>query len=542
MVIFFVTTEVLIILALFLFFKKKDYLSIALMENAFRVHLTFILLILLPFLFMFALYLGEVGRVPFYVSLVNLVRDAAGKQRLIMILTHVFLLVALLTVPLTTVFHLCFGYRRFLVFLNKRRVYVNDKTLARLDRILKRTVKVAGTNAEPVLRVVSNGVLSSIPGFTGCGILGKGDKNLVLLLSPDFVALCRRGLLSEEQIEAIFLHELSHVLHRDQSVPLWAKSFVPSRAFTIATACFSLSLLFGILYAGLSRANVVLLIFVVASVYLFRAVMIHVTAHAIRQREHLADVHVALFCNHGAELIEAIKKMYLYLSPPRGLVHVSRFMGEFAAYGEEEHIEVAHNFREIVQGLKQRFRDFLFVNVYWYSRASSRIHAIRDAKNVMADVGYFLSPFSMVGLCFLAVSCLLTVSASLTFLGVSVVVRQEISLYLSYPVATVLIFLNCLPLGFVSTEIFRRAFVPGSWKQWSKHFVEGKFWGNMLVNNLFIFTASVVSLTVNRVIIDFKDGISLFFAYTMFSVLFIVLTYMRKLRKEEIKNEPFIRR
>jgi hypothetical protein len=540
MTVLFVAVEFLVVLSLFVFFGKKDYLSIALMENAFRVHLTYIFLIFLPLLFMFALYVGEIGRVPFYVNMVNLIRDAAGKQRLIMILTHVFLLVALLIVPLTTVFHLCFSYRRFLVFLDKQRVCVNDKIIVQLDSILKRMVKVTGTSAEPVLYIVGNDVLSSIPGFTGCGILGKGDKNLILLLSPDFVTLCRKGLLSEQEIEAIFLHELSHVLHRDQSVLLWARSFVPSKVFTIATACFSLSLFFGVLHAGLSTVNVLLLMFIMVSMYLFRAIMIHVTAHTIRQREHLADIHVALFYNRSAELIEAIKKMYLYVLPTGGLVRVSRFMGEFAAYGEEEYIEIAHNFKEIVKGLKQRFRDFLFVNVYWHSKASSRIRAVRDLRNVMADVGYFLSPFSIVGLCFLAVACLLTISASLTFLGVAPAVQQEISLYLSYPVATVLIFLNCLPLGFASTEVFRRAFVPASWKQLPKHFMLGKFWWNMHVNNLFIFTAGIVSLTVNGVLINLQDGIILFFVYTLLSVLFTVLTYIEKLRKEETRNEPFV--
>ena len=91
--------------------------------------------------------------------------------------------------------------------------------------------------------------------------------------------------------------------------------------------------------------------------------------------------------------------------PRRGISRVSQFMDKFTTYGEDEYIEIAHNLKEVLVGLNQRIADFFLFKAYWYSKVSSRIRAVRDKRNVMVDVGNFLSPFSIVGLCFLAASC-----------------------------------------------------------------------------------------------------------------------------------------
>ena len=137
MAVLLITTEVIIILILFLLFRKTDYFSIAVIENTFRVHLIFILLVFSPLLFLFTLYIGELGRVPLIIDVLISIRDASGMRKLLMIYTHVFLLYAMLIIPLITVFHLRYGYQRFLRYIGKQKSYNNNDVIVCLKSIIK---------------------------------------------------------------------------------------------------------------------------------------------------------------------------------------------------------------------------------------------------------------------------------------------------------------------------------------------------------------------------------------------------------------------
>ena len=538
MAVLLITIEVIIILILFLLFRKTNYFSIAVIENAFRVHLVFILLVFSPLLFLFTLYIGELGRVPLIIDVLISIRDTSGMRKLLMISTHVFLLTALLIIPLTTVFHLRYGYPRFLRYLGKQKWENNNDIIVHLKSIIKKVMKDTGIKTEPTLVPVRNNAVAGIPGFSGCGIIGKDISNLTILVAEDFAGLVQKGVLSDQETEAVFLHEISHIFHKDYFLPLWARNLVPSSTFTFATAFCFLAVFSGILLRkSLSMADIYLLIFVLFGVYLFRAIVVQLTAHILRQREHLADIRTAYLYGRSGELIEALKKMYLYIVPASNNPRVSQFMDRFTTYGEEEYIEIAHNLKEALLGLKQRFLDFALVNVHWYSKVSSRIRVIKEKRNVTADTGGFLSPFSMIGLSFLGASCFFVITASFSFLGIDLNVRKDISIYLCYTIGTVLVFMNCLPLKLAQIEVFRKAFSPPSWKQGFLHFFASRFWGIMHINNIYLFAASLICLPFNDVYITFYDGFMLFLYYTMLSLLFVTIMYIRK-RKE--KNGSFV--
>ncbi|MEO0126328.1 MAG: M48 family metalloprotease, partial [candidate division WOR-3 bacterium] len=280
MLVILVVIEILTIVSLFLFFRGKDFLSIAIMENSFRVYLTFILLILLPLLFIFALYIGNLG----IIQIIIKIGEAAGLQKFFMILIHVFLSTAFLIIPVTTIFHLSFSYPQFLNFLRKQKSVNNDNISKPIKEVMCETAKIIGLTHKPALCLITPDIRNTIPGFAGCGIIGKG-KNLTLLISEDFVELFQRGILSKREVEAVFLHELSHVLHKDHFIPLWLRSFVNSPNFTLAGISFFLSLFFNFVRTGLSWSNVILAIFALFFVYLFRAAVIQIAAHAMRERE-----------------------------------------------------------------------------------------------------------------------------------------------------------------------------------------------------------------------------------------------------------------
>lgn len=75
----------------------------------------------------------------------------------------------------------------------------------------------------PVDFVPMAGSLEGIPGVSGCGVIGSGPRKAVFLLDYNFILSFKEEKLKDEEVRAIFFHELSHVLHGDHFLPFLAK-------------------------------------------------------------------------------------------------------------------------------------------------------------------------------------------------------------------------------------------------------------------------------------------------------------------------------
>lgn len=212
------------------------------------------------------------------------------------------------------------------VFANSK-----DKTLSQLWEIFSECMNAAGVKAEVRLLVAKQKL--EYAGISDCGVVGKG-KNAAMLLSGPFVNLFREEKLTQEDVKSIFLHELSHVLHNDHFMPLWALWFSQSKVFTYTIVSFVAGILFVFLsgYLGgkvIIKGNLLNIARVFAVVpiafVIFKRVIWNVISIIMREREFLADVRSAhLYATD--KMVNALKKWGIFL-PARGGLPAFSFAG-----------------------------------------------------------------------------------------------------------------------------------------------------------------------------------------------------------------------
>lgn len=527
--ILFIALFLLFLCILFLLMLRKDY-RVNTAENTIRIYFVFLVLVLLPLLVLFSIYAGKVEGAPFYTRLFKLIASAWQENRahaICLTCMHAFLIFTGLSIPLNTIFHFCFGYKRFLHRYGAVSNCEGAETMLRLKMLFWDILNQAGLKPKVRFVLLDRTIEKHLPIFTECGIVGQTNKDVTLIMSKNFVNCFYEKKLSEDEVKAIFFHEISHIYNGDLAFPLWAKSVVSSQLFLASTVSCILALIFGLLSIGFSWENFILFVlFLPLSIYLFREGLLQIVGEAMREREHLADARAILLFTPPEALISAIKKVtILYKSSSSFSYSFYSPAGDFRVLDESYKFA---NFREFLRYCRWALYCFLTSKVYWHPLASQRIKVIEKREKSINESKVLLSPYIVLGISFLGgiIGFLTLMCAS--FLEVGKPQFTRLAIMLSFAISFLIVFISCLPLRTFSKMDFNNVLPPRR-KHLPLHFFAGKFWRRTHANNLFIAEFNTLFLIFSGVTeMSYFHILWLFLACTGATILLVIIAYIIK--------------
>lgn len=528
----------MILCIFFISLLKRDYSPVEIIENTFRIYFVFAVLVILPLLILFCLYGGKVQGVPFYTNFFKLFALTWSERKATAISTlsaHIFLLFAGLSIPLSTIFYFCFGYKKFLHRYSRKEFTSEDpkegKVVAKLKALFFRSLRHAGLTTKVRFLFLDRKIERDLPIFTECGVVGKARKDITLLISKNFVKLFEEGKLTEQEVKSVFFHEISHVYHRDHFLPLWAKNFISSHIFILAAFSCVLAFISGFFAQSFSLENFIIFLLIFPLPIFFRMGVLQIVAHAMREREYLADARAIYFYISSEMLIKTIKKSAILFPKANRIFPHSFFIHEDNSLDRSKTAESLRNFKEFLKYSKWLLYCFLTGTVYWHPPVHHRIKAIKEKRNIITEgTKGLLSPFSVLGSSFLLCLIELFILVSCSFLGMEKSKYAELGVSLSYTMALFLVFLSCLPLRLLNNRNLRKNIPPLFWKRFPLYFFIGRFWRGMHLNNLFISEFNTLFLVLGGVSISYFYILWLFLICTGASLLLIAIAYLTKSR------------
>lgn len=475
------------------FLKARPAVTVA--QSRFRILLVFVLMIAIPLIFAFV----PLSQAADYVDLPQL-WDRGGLAGIFFIFSIISFLLVGSIIPLSTVLYFRSGYRKLMQ--KHRAANADNVALKELQGIFSETLQMTEVKASIRLLVANDTGLVS-----DCGIVGRG-KNAAMLLNPQFIDFYRNGTLAREDVKAIFLHELSHVLHNDHFMPLWALWFVRSKVFTYTIIIFMAAVVFTSLSGYMAgtftiKGNLMKLAWFFVGVpivfVVFKTIIYRLIARIMREREFLADAHSAYFYARD-KMAAALKKSAL-LPAQESFTALS-----FAGIGKPE----------------------------WHPSVMSRIEALGQKKEPEPKRGKMPSALQMLSYC----TCFAIVLALLFIVRIALPeIARLVSILgwvFSFLVVTTLVIENIFPLR----SLGRQSLAP---------FLASKLWVKIHLNNA-IIALTVCSLTALSSLVFPKEvfyivwhktfffrAVVLYFLYcTGLSVLLVAVSRKEK-KKEKIE-------
>jgi Zn-dependent protease with chaperone function len=489
-------------------------------ENTLRIAFIFIALVLFPLIFSGLGMLAQEGSVSYYSAIFKRLAEYWTQNKLadfLYLVSNFFFHLNGLIIPLGILFYLLFGYKWFQHSHKYQEVFpreVESKALQDLKDIFFECLKV--TNLKLSVKIfLLNESAEDLAGFSGCGVIGKG-KNIAVLLSQKLVDLFREGRLSTEEIKAIFLHEISHIVHKDHFLPLWTKQFTQSRLFTFTYLSLILAILCA-LSASIARDGMIVVRYVKwkflgisfatfsTGLLLLRSSIWQFIAQAMREREYLADARAGYIYMTPDIITKAIEKV-TFLFPVQGAFS-SVF--SFAGTGRtpslnSEVTEISSKILHVFLKVKKVLFRFLTGKVNWHPSSLRRIKALKQNENLFkGEEGSFISHRSVIitvvvinaiwFLLFLLLGVFIEGDKGMEFL-------TNNALLSSLLIAVSLSILNFLPMVFLDSKTFIEGLVgPVGSVFGAAHLpyllITSKLWRRIHINNFFI--ALVPSLLLN---------------------------------------------
>jgi len=558
------------------FFKGKAYLTVR--ESSLRILPTYFL-IFFPFFLVVVFFLFPILKIGISPIVDKVVKGwPSDKAGVIFASSSIFFfLISGIAIPGAAIVHFLFGYRIFLQ-VNKNyevrsELLEGNAVLQELFNIFSRCLKIAGLKGQVRVFLLDEGSRGS-PIFSGCGIVGKGE-NLALLFSKDFVKAFEDKRLEKEEVEAVFFHEISHVLNKDYFLPLWSKMFVRSRLFGVAWAglvigavCVSgasfktegLSSIFN--WSVVAGAAILSFGFVV-----LKGIIGTFISGILREREYLADRHVTYRYTDRETMAKTIKKSALLFTGGSKFSLLSFGQTDSDTYTPAKVLKETG----ILSEFKQFFSDIVGRRVIWHPDPMKRIKALNEEQVRLSGKKTERSSLSDIVILSLFFSVLLF-GAGFLFeflvrgLGkegyISINNLPSILLILLYPlVICTLVIEHIVPLQFQSMELFQKSLVGSisgfSIRKFLFLFLAGRIWRKIHVKNFFIALIPCLSGVVLGSI--FPTGIKFLYwcatyPFRMFFVsfigatllsVFLVISYWRQKKrkgpgKEEVPAEAII--
>ena len=498
-------------------------------ENTLRIAFIFIALVSFPLIFSgFATFSRE-GDVSFHSIAFKEFLNYFGSNKLGAVLhlfSDFFFHLSRLIIPIGIFFYLFFGYKWFQHSHKYQEVSpweVESKALQDLKDIFFDCLKV--TNLKPSVKIfLLNKSGEDLASFSGCGVIGKGE-NIIVLLSQKLVDLFREGRLNTEEIKAIFLHEISHIVHKDHFFPLWTKQFTQSRLFTFTYLSLVLAILCA-LSASIARDGMIVVRYVKwkslgisfatfsTGLLLLRSSIWQFIAQAMREREYMADARAGYLYTTPHIMTKAIEKA-TFLFP------VQKTFSSFLSFGgrnrmfdsSSEATEILNKTHDIFVNVKQVLFRFLTGKVNWHPSSLRRIKALKQNENLIkGEKGNFISHKSVI-----TTTVVINMIWFLLFLLLGVFIEKDkdmefltnSALLSSFLIVVSLSILNFLPMVLLDNKTFIEGFVgPVGSVFGAIHLpyllITGKLWRRIHINNFFI--ALMPSLLMNAPPFVFNAG------------------------------------
>lgn len=526
-------------------------------DNTLRIAFIFIALISFPLIFYgFGMFSGE-GDVSFRSITFKEFVDYWGQNKLAALLylfSNFFFHLYPLIIPIGISFYLLFGYKWFQRSHRYQEIFpreVESKALQDIKNIFFECLKV--TNVKLSVKILLlNKNAEDLAGFSGCGVIGKG-KNITVLLSQKLVNLFQEGRLNTNEIKAIFLHEISHIVHKDYFLPLWAKQFTQSRLFTFTYLSLILAILCtlstfivrdGMIVVRYIKWKLLGLYFTTFSVglLLLRSLIWQFIAQAMREREYMADARAGYIYMTPDMVTKAIEKATFLLPLQKTFSSSLSFVGRNRPLGSNsEAAEISTKTPRIFLKAKHIVFRFLTGKVNWHPSSLRRIKALKQNENLFkGEKGNFISHKSVI-----TTTVVINIIWLLLFLLLGVFVGgdegMEIltnsALLSSFLIVVSLSILNFMPMVFLDDKTFVEGFVgPVGSVFGATHFpyllITGKLWRRIHINNFFI--ALVPSLLTNippfvfKSIYLFDSLFKNFVACTLVSLFLVFFTSLLK--------------
>lgn len=495
----------LVFVYIFNLLPLKEISPIKPLENTFTIIFVFVLLFLFPLCWFYAMINASKGITLFYQ---DFFRRFAGYlwggdflRAVLFFLFYFFIHISGLIVPIGVLFWVLFGHPKFLSRLKNQNVIYNvskDKVFEELKSLFLEAMRKAGLNLIPnfvTLDLSSDNNLW----FSNCAIITRGRNKLFVLISKDFMNLYRNEEINRDEVKAIFLHEISHVVHRDHFFPLWAKQFTQSKLFFFTALSFLLAIFVSLLWVWKEfhvnpflppsfdvkfKLLVRLIILPLVLIFLFRCVIWQIIAKVLREREYLADARAGFLYSNPKLLIRAIRKSSFILGDQDGLLFSQ------AMYVKEAAIKVFAKVKKFIY-------QFVTGSIDWHPSASERIMAISQKMltgqntNVISSSSIIFSGLLMVAVWNFSILNFYESTKEVITIPAALAIMPEFMIIS-------LVILNLLPLRLIREDTFKKE-LTGRDTSSSQIlripylFITGAIWRKIHLNNLFI---SIVSLLI----------------------------------------------
>lgn len=455
----------IIVFLTFYFFAyhfARNYPSQRAFENGFRMLLTIAVLngyFLLCFLMSLGKIAGDVAT--YYRILFCLFSDVSRFQSVTKVL---FLLSAFLVhlggvgIPLFTIIYLRLSSSVLLLSLSRRTIKLEESKKPRqiIEEMKSLFYEIKeDANIEYPVKFLLLRKSKAFDISSGCQII-KGFNEIVLIIDQNFLECFESAKINGDEIKAIFSHELTHIYHKDNFLPLLAKyliySVVPLPIVLVYSLAFLLSAI--IKFDGV---RVLWTEFLLPSLILFSVtyfvwiMLLQIVAYSMREREFLADARA---CESGISpevMSGVLKKIKLLFIPHLRIFKAFSFASKSSPL-------VSHG--KMILLLRSLKGEILL-----HPLVSERIKAIKEGKYFVKAGKIELLPFKEV-----VISTLLLSVFSL-FVAFSFNIFQNTSedgisvLFLAMTVNLVPIvisMLSCMPLRFRDARTLELGFIPGT--------------------------------------------------------------------------------
>lgn len=505
-------------------------------ENTLRIAFIFISLISFPLIFSgLGMSSGE-GVISYYSAILKQLAAYWGSNKLaafLYLVSNFFFRLSGLIIPLGISFYFLFGYKWFLHWHKYQEIFpreVESKALQDVRNMFFECLKVTNLGSSVKIFLLSERT-NDLAGFSGCGVIGKG-KNITLLLSQKLVNLFQKGRLTADEIRAVFLHEISHIVHKDHFLPLWTKQFTQSRLFAFTYLIYILAILCtlstfiardGMIAVRYVKWESLGLSFATFSIGLFllRSIVWQFIAQAMREREYLADARAGYIYMTPDIMTRAVEKATFLFAVQKTFSSFFSFVGGSMTPGSNSKTtEISSKILRILLKVKQVLFRFLAGRVNWHPSSFNRVKALKRNENLFkGEKASFISHRSVI-----TTTVVVNMIWLSLFLLLSVFVREDKGMKLlmnnallsSLLIVVSLSILNFLPMVFLDNKTFIEGFVGPAGSIFRATYlpyllVASKLWRRIHINNFFI--ALVPSLLINNV---------LFFKFTtrFFELLF----------------------
>jgi len=435
------------ILICYLFYRharSKDLYWVKAQEKNINGYLLFIILFILPILLFWLSYNNIYGNTNFAYARGSDIKTFSiflsgfsdDIHRPSIILSRLLLLLSLLIIPLESLMFQLFNYPFYIWKIKRKGCEINVKGLSDIEVCIQKALLISGLTIKPKIYYVHKDTTNTVENVNVCGIIGRGKSNINIVITDKLISLYNNNILSQGNIIAIILHEISHYIHNDFISPLWIKNVIRRYFIIFVVALFGSLLLTVNIY--MSRERLLPTMILILLMLILSYLLLYLSTQLVRETEYLADARTSNVYNYKKELIEAIQKIHLF-------TYGQNLSFSILSFNNDGPLSRKCSTTSIIKMI----RDFIYEKISWSVTGYSRIINIRENKTELINDKLLLSPYTIFSITFIVI--LFTFVFSTIILPKIIIYQyltQVMSIYTAYSTSIVVLFLSLLPLQY----------------------------------------------------------------------------------------------